>query len=448
MAIGIKNKRISFFYIYVFLMIMWSSRTSPFWDLYSATSVMTIIYLCINLYFYIKFCKSKSLRPVWIFTSIVCVWYALVCLKFGKLIKFPYPIIYDIFVVFIAYCMMKKRFFYYFDKVVSDLSLICLVVWLGAVLLPDMVPILIHKISITPAARPMASNFFIFGLCSQFEEGIRRNLGFTWEPGRYSCYLLIALFINLSINKFKIYNNRNFWILFLSLLSTLSTTGYVGCSIVILYFLYNKGIMSKAIVIGILVVAFPTIMSFSFMQNKIQDVILTTYNEDEVSHNMNHIMSQKEMPIIVPQRGLGIYVDVLDFIHDPFIGYGEEFRSYSNTRLFHGYIVSSSNGITKIFASKGLIYGCIIYILLFASSFLFAWQWQTKGVFFLAILFLTISVSYDFWNGVWGFFVFYSLMYYNGIHFSFWREYKSLTLNNFIRHGNTSLSINRDKQQL
>ncbi len=403
-----KIKRNSYFYIYTFLLLMWSCRTSSFWDLYSLKGIMTYVYLGINFYFLKKYCKKVCSKPLLIVTTIHVIWYILSCVKYGMILHFPYTILYDVITIMIAYQMMKEKFLYYFDAVLSDLSLVCLLVWLGAVLFPSVVLPLVRAISITPVGGlPMDCNFFVFGLSGQFEMGIRRNLGFTWEPGRYACFLVLGLYINLTINKCKIGKNRNFWILFLSLLSTCSTTGYVCIFLIFVYYIMNRNLLVKVYVAGLFALFLPIVLAFSFMEDKIKDNMFNLDKSDII--NAEYYMNEKNMDVLVPQRGLGAWIDVRNFIHDPLLGYASYEHSYGNTALYKGSNIVTSNGLIKIFAEHGFAYALFFYAMLFLSSVAFAKKYKVKGTLILGIVFATISFSYDFWGGFFLYFVLYSL---------------------------------------
>ena len=68
--------------------------------------------------------------------------------------------------------------------------------------------------------------------------GAYRNCGFTWEPGGFACFLILAIIINLASNKFKI-RNKSLMILILSLITTFSTTGYMAFAFIMIWYLFN-----------------------------------------------------------------------------------------------------------------------------------------------------------------------------------------------------------------
>ena len=108
-SVSNRIKRGTPFYFYTFLMLMWSSRTSGYWDLYSATGIMTIVYLFVNYFFYQKYCQKSDHKQLYQFISLILIWYFISCIKYGTMLHLPYSIIYDGIIVFIAYQMMQER---------------------------------------------------------------------------------------------------------------------------------------------------------------------------------------------------------------------------------------------------------------------------------------------------------------------------------------------------
>ena len=150
---------------------------------------------------------------------------------------------------------------------------ISLVVWLLANIMGAPFVSFMRSISVIQPSSPTETYSFLFGLCSHIQMGIRRNLGFTWEPGRFACWILLGMYFNLVRNKFNI-KNKSFIILFLSLLTTLSTTGYSLLVVLILFVLMNKkSKLSKVIIVLCVVLVFPTVWGLSIMSDKIEGLM-------------------------------------------------------------------------------------------------------------------------------------------------------------------------------
>jgi flagellar biosynthesis protein FliQ len=106
-----------------------------------------------------------------------------------------------------------------------------------------------------------------------FTYGIIRNPGMFWEAGAFAGYLLLALvFVAIQNKKFTIVNYKKevFWII-LGVITTMSTTGFLVLSVIIIFFAmehFNKG---KLLFIPASIITVIFIYSnFTFMQNKIE----------------------------------------------------------------------------------------------------------------------------------------------------------------------------------
>ena len=228
--------------------------------------------------------------------------------------------------------------------------------------------------------------------------GIRRNLGFTWEPGRFACWVLLGMFVNLIRHQFRIesiWKNKNLYILLFSLLTTLSTTGYSVLGILILFVLINKkSYLSKFVIASIVLLVVPSILSLSFMSEKITDLM-----DLDAGINAINYYSAEGQEIICPQRFTGLWFSFQNFIHDPWLGFNQLTNSYTVDVIFnHSVIVAPSEGILGIFAKYGILFGAFFYYWLIKSSFLLSKTMQYKGKWMFFIFFIAISLSYDFWE--------------------------------------------------
>ena len=81
---------------------------------------------------------------------------------------------------------------------------------------------------------PGYTNFILFSFTKGYHD--YRNSGFVWEPGSFGCFLVIALMLNLFLNKFKF--DKKSIILAIAVITTFSTTSYLGLSI-LLFLVYR-----------------------------------------------------------------------------------------------------------------------------------------------------------------------------------------------------------------
>lgn len=141
-----------------------------------------------------------------------------------------------------------------------------------------------------------------------------RNSGMFWEPGAYSGYLILGLvFIALKNRGFQIGPYKWHVILItIGVVSTMSTTGYLVMSILLLFYAMQNHSWGKIVLVPLFLVLFGySYYSFDFMQEKIEEQFTsaTEMSDDDVSNtrfgalkmDMQYIQAQ---PII----GNGLHV--------------------------------------------------------------------------------------------------------------------------------------------
>lgn len=385
---------------FMFMMFMWVASVSDFTSFnIGKNPVLMPIFLLILAYYYIRFC-NKSYKPLFVILGLHLVWNILSYLKYGAFVGFNFPPLYSIVVAHIALNIFnKEEFLYLFNRILVRLCALSLIVWFCANMIGGAFVDFMRSISVIPPSPPTEAYSFIVGLGSQIELGIRRNIGFTWEPGRFACWCLIGLYVQLIINKFqyqKIKTNRGFFILLLSLLSTLSTTGYSILAILVLFYMLNlKSNFSRFFIVIVGILIMPTILGLSFMSDKISSLMDINSGFNEVSY----FGLQKGNTVVCPQRFSGFYFSFLNFIHDFWLGFNQLEKSYVTEVLFRGsVIVAPSEGIVGILARYGIFVGCFFYYWLIKSSSYLSKSLGYKGKWMFFLFFMGISFSYEFWE--------------------------------------------------
>ncbi len=130
------------------------------------------------------------------------------------------------------------------------------------------------------------SNFLIF---TYDKVHTIRNSGFVWEPGAYGCFLALALLFHFMNNYFHF--DKNAIILFIAILTTISTTSYLALGVLmLLYYRYNGGIISFKMII-IFIFGIFIFFSLPFLGDKITN----TYQEDvKILDDYEEITNQLE----------------------------------------------------------------------------------------------------------------------------------------------------------
>lgn len=387
-------------YFFMFMMFMWVSSVSVLTSFnFSKNPILMPIYILIIAYYYIKYCH-KSYKPIIVFLSIFLIWNICSILKFGGYIGTSFPPIYSIIIAHVAFNIYtKKEFINIFEDILVKLCILSLFVWLCANIVGTPFVNFMKAVSVIEPSPPTESYSFLVGLGSQFEMGIRRNIGFTWEPGRFSCWILLGIFLNLVRNNFvflSIRKNVNFSILLITLLTTMSTTGYSGLIIIIVFIILNKrSLSSKLFLILSCALLFPVILSLSFMTDKIVSLMDMEQGMSSIEYHYSH----DGMDIVCPQRFTGFYLSIMNFIHDFWLGYNQLSYSYATTVLFNNLvIVAPSEGIIYMMAKYGIFVGLFFYYWLLKSSKFLSETLHYKGYYIFFIFFIVISFSYEFWE--------------------------------------------------
>lgn len=233
-----------------------------------------------------------------------------------------------------------------------------------------------------------SKHIFVYTIGSRYVPGeLPRNCGFTWEPGPFSVYVIIAIFINLARTGFRIIGNRRLLIFILTLITTFSTTGFIGLLIIILWVSYNifkqqYFILGSPIVLGLVVYLFITV---PFLQQKILE---------EAEQDAGEAISRsRRLGIsIAPGRFASLQLGWEDFKNYPLTGYGGNVAARYATQ--QGADVSTINGFANIMARYGLFGLSIFLFLIIATGKWLAFYYDYKFFWIFPLLLLIISFSF------------------------------------------------------
>lgn len=123
---------------------------------------------------------------------------------------------------------------------------------------------------------PLDSLHFHIGLYNLREEydlggsvGVR-NMGMFWEPGAFAGYLVLAIFFIVRDTKSNFLSSKYGIVIFVALLSTQSTTGYVALIALTIFYVYSSGIakdvLAKFVIFPIFIFAFASLVLVLFSQ--------------------------------------------------------------------------------------------------------------------------------------------------------------------------------------
>lgn len=216
---------------------------------------------------------------------------------------------------------------------------------------------------------------------------IARNAGYAWEPGSYGVYLSIGIFINLFMVKNDPAKTKRLVVLILALLSSLSTTGYVLLSLILLFYFVNKDFRRIFLLLPVVIVGFILLFSLPFMKNKIIDLV----NETRTYHYIIEDSYQRENST-TPQRFTSLIITLIDFKDNPILGIAAHNEDQWTYKV--GSRISPISGIGNLLAQFGLTGFLFFVILLARSSFMFARYFNYRGKWFLFLLIFGVSISY------------------------------------------------------
>lgn len=301
--------------------------------------------------------------------------------------------------IFFAYFVIRvigTRFIELFIKIIYFFSLISLVFFTLGVIFPGFPIYMVNSFSklidssiLTADIAPNESKNIIIFNFHGLDFITPRNSGPFWEPGVFSIFLNLAIFLNLFVSK-NILLNRYSVILIIALLTTFSTGGYLGlfAIFIIYYSIMNENRILQFFLLPTVIIAI--IISFAeidFLSNKI----------DEQIDNRDVVNTRSKSMIHANRFGIALR-DLNDFIQYPFIGRGrfyttrfsEQIDKY-NSNTFH-----RSNGITDLL----VVYGLPVFLLYFYQifkTFKSLNYYRIKNSMFIAvsgtILILIISFS-------------------------------------------------------
>jgi hypothetical protein len=176
-----------------------------------------------------------------------------------------------IFTSFLFCAILKEKAIPYVAKVIYHLALISLPLYCLQLVAGDFVYSFGKMLNLPYAHFDGYVNMIFF---TYVKVHAIRNSGFSWEPGAFGFFLVIGLLLNLMINGFTF--DRRIKVMAVALITTLSTTSYIGLMLVILLFFRARGVKFAKLLVFIvpLLVVFATTLPFLF------DKIALVYGRD------------------------------------------------------------------------------------------------------------------------------------------------------------------------
>lgn len=215
-----------------------------------------------------------------------------------------------------------------------------------------------------------------------------RNPGFTWEPGPFSSYIILAMFFNLARNKVSLKDIKRQAVFLVVLITTQSTTGFLGLITLIMWYAWNhsKNILFRSFSIPLAVgVTIFLYINVPFLQEKISERS-TQDSEERIEHSIKY--GNK----INPGRFASFQLALKDFIRYPVAGIGghKAFKYGSQGRAQ----VSIINGLGRVISSYGVIGLLIFLALIIKSGKWYSSYYNISGFMIFPLLILIIGFSF------------------------------------------------------
>lgn len=400
-----QDKIRTFEYLYFFVMVIYMAQIdshtsrmigvlSPPWFPFFLPIVLTIILLDRNK---VKFDDKRLIRILLTFA----IWTVLLFShkQHYDSVQYSYVffLFYSIIIAYIHIQVFGKKMLPLYEHIMVRLCFIALFLWSIAVIYPGSATFF-RGFPQTTLGRNV---YYLFVWLDEAESGgavvtyngILRNAGCTWEPGRFSIMILLALYCNMARCGIKFRGNWSSIILLISLITTQSTTGYIGALVLYSIFAFKKFDVKYILAFFIIIVPIGYQLSkMEFMQEKIAEQLDMDTNLRKLDESMDYVNKVKKSNEYVGtlSRFTSIYFEIINIEHDPILGYGRnDGKSYFSQRISGNYVLTS--GILKIFGQYGIPLGIILYIILFRSSAALGRDLHTRKFALFAIYLISLT---------------------------------------------------------
>lgn len=307
---------------------------------------------------------------------------------------------YSIIIAYIHVQVFGKTLVPLYENIMMKFSLISLALWGISVIYPGSASFFRQF----PEVGNYGNNMlYIFTwtdtsrIATTTYHGIARNCGLTWEPGRFAIMILLAIYCNLARNGIKFKGNWSGIILLLALISTQSTTGFLGA--IILYSIFTFKKFDLQYILAFLIIIVPVtyqLTKLEFMSEKIEEQLDLDSEIKRINTSIDYVNKVKESNEYVGSlaRFPSMYFEIINIQHDPILGYGRNLgKSYFSQRISGNFILSG--GLLRLFGEYGIPLGILLYIILFRSSAALGRDFKVRKIALFAI-YLVCLTAYGF----------------------------------------------------
>ena len=306
----------------------------------------------------------------------------------------PYPYI-SLFVAYIAFHAFRHDFAKRYVDTAVALTMVSLVVWFLCLIAPSVMKSLAVNFGLY--SNDVSYSFIFFNISKRVGEVFPpRSAGFCWEPGRYACMLVIALFfyfLEYGLN----FRNKKFWILTFGIVSTFSTTGYAMYFVLLVASVVRVRRLNPLYLIPVVLLVI-VVWNLPFMGEKVSGLVA---DEDKAMSAIDMMVYQAQHgsdTYYTPQRFEGMILQWINLRNMPLLtGEGRNLTLHFINRTY-GVTFSLSEGVLGVLVRYGLVLGFFIYFSLFKSSVMFSKMGkQSFGIMFM-VIYMMANISYYFWE--------------------------------------------------
>lgn len=405
----------TFEYLYLLVMVIYMAQMTPetgrMVGTLSGNPIPFLIPIVLTVILLIRNPISFLHRKLWLSVGVMLIWSVAVCYKFHDFsssnLSYYFFLFYAIFIAFIHIRVYGSDLFPIYEHIMVVFSVISLCLWGMGILFPELAVFF----RLFPETSNGNNVLYLFhwtdSASIQVYNGIIRNQGCSWEPGRFAIMLIPAIYINLSREGVTFRRNKKIIILLLALVSTFSTTGY-GITI-LLYFIFWFDKVNVKSILTFLFIALPLsffVYSLDFMGGKIQDkASFEGLTKERMKRFEYHTKEDGEEYLGSLDRFESAYFEWINFKNEPLLGYGRNAdHSWFKQEISENYALTG--GLVKILSQYGIFIGVLLYFILFFSSVKISKTCRHRKRPALAIMLILASISYlifsipiftDFW---------------------------------------------------
>ncbi len=334
-------------------LLVWGLVAVSGFPFFYVTQEYILILLFIALYIYLKESIKFDTKSLSIFGA----FFAVEMLQILIFKPFDFKLLAGTYirlaVGFFIISLCRKDFIRYYVNVIYFFSIVSFIFFIPSALSPNIfkffvrqvcpyfTPVFAHVINIYEN-RPTILIFTFDSAIPDF-----RNPGPFWEQGAFAIFLVIALLFNLMLEN-KMWTKKSI-ILSITLLSTLSTSGYIAYFVLLIsYYLLHESFIKKLIFIGVTIpLAITLYFSLDFLSAKIENNIAVS--SDDTSSRFGSALA-----------------DLKEFSTSPLIGWGRGSMRYGGKKVKE-YTAANhrNNGVTGLLAT----FGIFIFIFFFYNYY-------------------------------------------------------------------------------